>query len=250
MFRESGYLTCGADGRGGGGMARAGSRQRKDAPRTWRWFLAEYAVVFAGVLTALGAEQLASTLNKRSEVREARRALDAELAWNLAALRLRSQQAPCIERRLDELDRWADSGRPGGPPLTLARPVAGPVYLSFRTAVWRATFDVVANMPLEEKLTYAQVYDDLENTQAILDRESPRWQSLVELQWAGASTPERHGRIKGDIQVLRRMNAATKANYDVYLAPLQKLGVKPAPIPESVDIEAYAKAFCTPILKW
>ena len=229
-------------------MARAASRRKKAGPRDWRWFLAEYAVVFAGVLTALGAEQLASTLNQRSQVREARRALDAELAWNLTALRLRNQQAPCVDRRLDELDRWADRGRAGGRALTLARPVAGPLYLSFRTAVWRATSDVAANMPLEEKLTYAQVYDDLDNSQAILDRETARWQSLAELQWADAATPERAARIKADVEILRRMNVATKANSGVYLAPFEKLGVKPAPIPQVAGMESYLKAFCAPLL--
>ena len=229
-------------------MARAG-RPRRDASRGWRWFLAEYAIVFVGVLTALGAQQFASAVDRRSEVREARRALDAELAWNLTALRVRNEQAPCVDRRLDELERWAEAGRAGAPPLALARPVGGPVYLSFRTAVWRATSDVVANMPLQEKLTYAQVYDDLENSQAILDRETARWQSLAELQWAVAAAPELQGRFKGDVEVLRRLNAATKTNYAVYLAPLRKLGIKPAPVPSSVDMEAYVRAFCSPIVQ-
>lgn len=230
-------------------MARAGRRPTKDASRDWRWFLAEYAVVFVGVLTALGAQQFASALDRRSEVREARRALDAELAWNLTALRVRNEQAPCVDRRLDELERWAEGGRAGGRPLAPARPVGGPVYLSFRTAVWRATSDVVANMPLEEKLTYARVYDDLENSEVIRDRESGRWQSLAALQWAVAATPELQGRFKADVQDLRSLNGLTRTNYELYLAPLRKLGVKPAPIPASVDMEAYVRAFCSPLVE-
>lgn len=229
-------------------MGRTGSRLAREA-RDWRWFVAEYAVVFAGVLTALGAEQLASELNRRQEVREARRALDDELGWNLDALQLRHRQIACIDRHINELDRWAESGRSGEPVLELTRPVAGPAALSFRTAVWRATSDVLANMPLEEKLTYAQVYDNLENSETIRQRETARWQSLGELQWAGPSTPERWGRIKGDLQALSRLNASTKANVDVYLAPFQKLGIRPGPLPEGVDVEPYIKVFCSPMLK-
>lgn len=230
-------------------MARAAARQTKDSPRGWRWFLAEYAVVFAGVLTALGAEQFASTLHQRKEVSEARRALNAELGWNLTALQLRNRQSPCVDHRLDELDRWAESGRAGGRSLRLASPLGGPLYLSFRTAVWRATSDVVAEMPLEEKLTYAQVYDNLENSETIRQRETARWQSLTELQWMGPGTPERWGRIKGDVQSLRRLNASTKANAEVYLAPFQALGVEPAPMPGAASMEAYLQAFCSPILE-
>ena len=35
------------------------------SPRGWRWFLAEFAVVAAGVLAALGAEQAVQTGNWR-----------------------------------------------------------------------------------------------------------------------------------------------------------------------------------------
>lgn len=226
-------------------MARAGSRTKKEAPRGWRWFLAEYAVVFAGVLTALGAEQLVSNLNQQAEIREARRALDAELAWNLTALQLRNEQAPCVDRRLDELDRWTDGWRTGGSG-PLAGAVGRPVGLSFRTAVWGAAADVVAHMRFEEKVTYAQIYDDLANSQALRDREGDLWLSLGELQWSGVATPERQGRVKADIDALRRLNAATKGNFPIYSAPFQKLGVKPAPRP--AGLESFAKAFCSPVV--
>lgn len=205
-------------------------------------------MVFAGVLTALGAEQLASDLNRRQEVREARRALDEELGWNLAALQLRDRQSACIDRHINELDRWAEGARSGEPIVKLARPVVGPAALSFRTAVWRATGDVVANMPLEQKLTYAQIYDNLENSETLRQRETARWESLGELQWTGASTPDRWGRIKGELQALGRLNASNKANSAVYLAPFLKLGVRPS-LPAGVDIEPYIKAFCSPMLK-
>jgi hypothetical protein len=230
-------------------MARAGPRQKKGASRDWRWFLAEYAVVFAGVLTALAAEQLASTLNQRSEVREARRALDTELGWNLTALQLRHRQSPCVERRLDELDRWVESWSGGGRPLTLTRAAGNPVSISFRTSVWRAASDVVGHMPFEEKVTYAQIYDDLENSQVIGEREVARWQSVAEVQLGGAATPERKGRIKADTAALRRLNAASEANYGVYTEPLKKLGIKPAPNPANDEVESYLKTFCSPILE-
>lgn len=229
-------------------MARAASRQSKEAPRDWRWFLAEYAVVFAGVLTALGAEQLASNLNQRSEIREARRALGAELAWNRMAFELQNEQVPCASRRLDELEQWADRSAAGARPA-LAGAIGQPLAISYRSSIWRAVADIVAEMPLQQRLAYAEIYDNLENAQRIQAAEREAWRDMAQFRVGGVLTPERRGRLEADIESARGASKAVAANEPIYRAPFDRLGIKASPRPQSDLIGVAQRAFCTPILR-
>ena len=69
----------------------------------WRAFAGEVGIIVIGVLIALAAEQVVETLHWRSEVADARRALNREVAYNLGAIVKRQQEAPCIDRRLQEI---------------------------------------------------------------------------------------------------------------------------------------------------
>ena len=87
--------------------------------RNWREFFKEYAIIVLGVLTALGAEQVAEWLHWREQVAEARITLGNELgvleAFGLERVRLES----CIETRLDTLANILDQGSRSGklPPV-------------------------------------------------------------------------------------------------------------------------------------
>ena len=52
----------------------------------WREFLKEYAIIVVGVLTALGAEQIAERIHEAHTSAEARENIRAEIAANLADL--------------------------------------------------------------------------------------------------------------------------------------------------------------------
>src|SRR3954454_19287938 len=82
----------------------------------WRAFAGEGGIIVIGVLIALGAEQGVEDIHSREEVKETRTALDAELAHNLAAFQGRLKIEPCVQARLDELERILDR-EPGRVPL-------------------------------------------------------------------------------------------------------------------------------------
>ena len=69
----------------------------------WRAFAGEVGVVVLGVLLALGAQEIAETVDDRSEAAATRESLANEIEESLAVLELRKAAQPCIDRRLTEL---------------------------------------------------------------------------------------------------------------------------------------------------
>ncbi len=69
-----------------------------------REFLKEYLIIVIGVLTALGAEQVAERLQWAHEVRTARAEIAREMSWTDRHFAFRVAAEPCIARRLDALE--------------------------------------------------------------------------------------------------------------------------------------------------
>jgi hypothetical protein len=84
--------------------------------RGWREFLKEYLIIVVGVLTALGAEQLAEALHTRHVIHEAEAAMRSELLDDdLPQAWVRMAVTPCLTRDLNRLkaavdDRMAPEG--------------------------------------------------------------------------------------------------------------------------------------------
>ena len=148
-------------------MARSGARPKRE--RDWRWFVAEYAVVFAGVLTALGAQQAVEALNWRSKVMEARQAIRHELADSAYAAQERVALNSCLEHRLDFLQARLNSGgddwegqpwsRLAGHPLADSAAYSSPIR-DWNAEVWRALVadGTAAHFPREEMLRLTAIY--------------------------------------------------------------------------------------------
>lgn len=150
-----------------------------DQWRGVRHWLMEFVVVAFGVLAALGAQELAQELHWKSEVRETRKALDAELAYDLAVFKFRIAQKPCIAARLVELDRWAQSFRTGAP-LRLKRSISNPPEFITRSAVWEVTDgEVASRIPLQARLNYAALYQRVRTFSGYLDAEDTYWDTLL-----------------------------------------------------------------------
>jgi hypothetical protein len=96
-------------------MARSSTRRKAGEPRDWRWFLAEFAVVAAGVLAALAAEQIVQALDWQQRVADAEHDLRAELEANAVNAFSRLSTARCatiqIEARRQVLRENRDAGR-------------------------------------------------------------------------------------------------------------------------------------------
>jgi hypothetical protein len=141
----------------------------------WREFAGEVGIIVLGVLIALGAEQFVESLHWRYEVRETRKAIDAEVSHDLAALQFRLDQRKCVAQRLAELDRWSREVG-AGRSIALRKPVDQPIFFAIRTSVWDSTTgEVTSRMPLQAKLTYASFYSAMKSFDELLRDEADQW---------------------------------------------------------------------------
>ncbi len=158
-------------------------------PKPWhgvREFLKEYAIIVVGVLTALAAEQLVSSLDWQAKLREARQGLSEELAENLGKSEVRIRVAPCIDQRLDALAVIVDQAARTGKLPALPVP-DGPPYNSWATGVWQSALSAqtVSHMPASELRTYTRVYQVIERIEASGPQEVAVWTTLFGLAGPG-----------------------------------------------------------------
>ena len=132
----------------------------------WRALVGEVGIIVAGVLIALGAEQLVQSIDEREDVTQLRAALRAELADDRArweGIRVRDR---CTQQCLDALSRWLASAPPG------AR-LAGNRYRVFLFNMHSSAWDLAkaspaaAHIPLKERLTYASLYAAIRQLAAV-----------------------------------------------------------------------------------
>jgi hypothetical protein len=149
----------------------------------WRAFAGEVGVVVLGVLLALGAQQVAETVNERSEAAETRDTLTGEIQESLAVLELRRAAQPCIDNRLKELRGLVnDWGRTGS--FTTPRWVSQATWFAFDTARFEAAQSAgrLALLPAEEQYRYGLVVESLKTFRDIQKREADAWSTLRMLQ--------------------------------------------------------------------
>ena len=149
----------------------------------WRAFAGEVGVIVLGVLIALGAQQVAQTVNERREASETRTTLTNEVEESLAILMLRRAAQPCIDRRLGELraivNQW---GRTGS--FTTPRWVSQATWFAFDTARFEAAQSAgrLALLPSEEQYRFGLVVGSLRTFRDIQLRETDAWSTLRMLQ--------------------------------------------------------------------
>ena len=163
----------------------------------WRAFAGEVGTIVLGVLIALAAQEYVQARHWRGEVRETRQALDAELTRNLAAFDYRYKNRACVEERLVELKRWAESLRAGNLRV-LKHEIEEPPYFLIRTAAWEITDgEIASRIPVKARLNYAALYDGLRKFDQAKNDESLAWSTLNEFQNAT-------GADASDLRTIRR----------------------------------------------
>jgi hypothetical protein len=183
----------------------------------WREFLREYLIVVVGVMTALGAEQFAEWLHWRHEIAETRRALNEEVAFDLASAEWHATMATCKLKRLDAVERWRASLE-AGKPLKLTASLEPQVDVIYLTSVWRAANgSSVAQLPVEERNAYAAYYDLIDVFVNVANAERDRWPSLAKATYFSRWDESQLVQIKADISALRQMSQAYATN----MAPLR-----------------------------
>ncbi len=182
-----------------------------------------------GVLTALGAEQAVEAIHHGQEASEARDALREELGWNLASLKRTMEQDQCMLARADEVEQWEKSWD-SGHPIALSKGVSVPGYFVFRSSVWRITSgETVARMPLQERITYAALYDLLDTVGGQRDKLDDAWGDIAHYQRARRLSDEERLRVASDIAIIRGFShVMTGANYQSALDLAGKCMSRPA----------------------
>ncbi len=212
--------------------------------RERRQFLTEIAIVVIGVLMALGAEQIVQWLNWQSEVKETRAALDKEIAYNIISRKLRHDQAGCIDRRLNDLQRWHDSWIAGKP----LKPTAEISTIASRTILFDAwnvaqNGQVATHIPLEDRIRYASLYGFFRSFEDTKTAENLEWAALQKFEGAATLSARDLMDLKGLIINLRRANEARVRNWPLFVNTMSEFHI---PIKE-LGLPSSARGLCTPM---
>ena len=217
----------------------------------WRVFAGEVGTIVLGVLIALGAQEFVQSLHWKREVRETRRALDAELARDIAAYQYRVAQRHCVADRLSELQRWADSLR-DGKAIRLRKSIQPPPGFSVRTAAWEVTDgEIASRIPIEAKMAYATLYDAMRAFKEMISNEEDQWASLVEMQTGRTYAEADIRTIERAIRLSGAINQAIPTFRNAIDPDVRKLGIQPtANIEQKADpiIAQWRKDVCKPVL--
>jgi hypothetical protein len=222
--------------------------------RNWREFAKEVGIIVLGVVIALGGEQAVEAIHHHYQTSDLRAALDQELAWDLARMKDSVDQAPCVTRRLDELDRWSKSFARGRP-LKIVGPIGEPAELIFRDSVWRsAAGTAIDYLPLDKRIAYAQFYASVELNSDMRNRMDDTWDDLSGFAALRALTPDQLVRISRDINYIRMQYPILVNDYAVWqsaYAPPLHITVEQAPRPAAAGKSLTAEeraSFCKPLL--
>lgn len=193
----------------------------------WREFAGEVGIIVIGVLIALGAEQVAETIHGNAQVREFRGAVNDELAYDLGSYKQRLILGPCVRARLAELDHVIASDR-AGRPIRMHGLSHWPISFSLRTSVWTGrTGEVEARMPLQTRLAYSSIYDDLTNYDVHRVDERNAWQELGEFDDAADLSNADLMRLRGLVSKLRWLDGIILANWPEEAERGEALGIFP-----------------------
>jgi hypothetical protein len=198
----------------------------------WRGFLKEYAIIVAGVLTALVGEELVVAAHHHLEVADLRSALHSELAWNVSALKDAVDDRPCVEQRMKEAEAWATSLQ-GRAEQQLKIKIQRPTYVLFRSSTWRsASAGTLDNVPLDERVAYARFYDSVENNDRIRRDALLAWRDLDDFEDSHTASAQEIRQISHDIRMIRESYRTLASNYEnwknVY-APPTGVSIEEAP---------------------
>ncbi len=151
-----------------------------------RDFARELALIVLGVLIALGIGEVADAVRWRVRVHHAAASMRTESAGNRFNAVERRLVAPCLERRLAEIDTvlrmaWRSGSLP--PADAIGRPAARP----FETAAWDvATADgTVAHMDRGDARDVALTYEILQVFVRTSEEERDLWDTLSMLEQPG-----------------------------------------------------------------
>jgi hypothetical protein len=208
----------------------------------WRQFVGEVGIIVLGVLIALGAEQAVGALHQRSELEQLRGALRAELADDRARWEDIRSGDKCAEQRLDALDHWLEVA-PADARLTAA-------YTPFLWNTHTSAWDSAKSSPtgqllgLDERLTFASLYDGLDNWRKINTDESKNAEA-INADFATADQPENRRELPKLLSLARSRLAGRQRNYPYFFTRFDDLNIRPDRSRLTVSVNQ--KTLCAPL---
>ena len=214
----------------------------------WRAFAGEVGIIVIGVLIALTAEQLVADWHWHREASNFRGAVEHEIGRDLGIGMMNMKQRACVGRRLDELERFLAAST-SGRRLTLQRPIERPSTFSSYYSVWdQKGADVTEHLPLELRLRYGEIYDELHNQDVVRLSERDVWRSLTRFDQPEPLDHADRMLMRELLTRARQLDDAERNNYG-YIAGLSRpLGVRPIFDPALVRLNSQESSFCRPLL--
>jgi len=193
-------------------------------PNGWNAVAWELGIVTLGVLIALAAQQLVDTVHRRSDVAQLVAALRSELSDNRSRWGHIRGADPCTLQRLDALEQWNLTAPAGA---TLDRPYR--LFLwNMHSSAWdlAKTSPATADIPLEQRLTFASLYGAIDNWRPFLDEENKNAQEMNAL-FVTADQPENRSQIPIRISKARGFVLRRQFNYEYFFRRFDELRIKP-----------------------
>jgi hypothetical protein len=216
----------------------------------WREFVGEVGIIVLGVLVALGAQQVAETINTHERIAQTRAALDAELSRDLAAFEWRFDYRPCVRSRVAELDRWA-KGMAAGEGVKLKKEITPPIYFAINTTVWQASENDAAQMPVETKLNYASMYAAFGSLDEVMRDEQDAWDAVSGYEDSKDLTREELHSVRSAIIDFQSDDALLDVFQQRLHSQAAKLGIRPLKHIESgigPQVVQHNRELCEPLL--
>ena len=162
----------------------------------WRELAGEVGIIVVGVLIALGAEQVVSSIEWNRKVAETRDAVGLEVADNLGKLHVRVALSHCIDQRLDALAVIIDRASKAKFLPALATPLA-PGNRSWSTGVWSSALSsqTASHFSAEQLRGYSRVYQIIDRISELEPKDEAAWTTLFELAGPGRAFDAQDARM-------------------------------------------------------
>jgi hypothetical protein len=155
------------------------------------------------------------------------------------------EQRPCVSRRLDELERFLAASTAGNQ-LHLLRSIDRPVSYSGYYSVWddKGT-DVTDHLPLDVRLKYAEIYDELHNEDVVRLSERDVWRDMAQFDQPEALDHADRMRLRDLLTRARQLDVAERSNAAFIVRLAGRLGIHPV---SDHDNPVLPTEFCQPLL--
>ncbi len=173
----------------------------------WRAFAGEVGIVVLGVLIALCAGEFVQAAHQRSEGRQAKEVIRAELEFNLARLRSRLATRPCVERRIEEIQQIL-KGAETQPQINTPSWVGRPQFWTMQNSRWQAESQAGrgALIDANELAGYSQMYAWMQGLANEMGTEQADWAKLRTLEHLSKLDPAAAYDLNTVLQDARYLN--------------------------------------------